>query len=143
MIAYSSDFFVDRLVKEWLKHERLIIAVDLDDTIIPYNPELTESCKEVVALLKDCESSGTVLIINTARQESKHESSMQQVRDLGLNPTAINKTPEWLDLPFGKAGKVYANIFLDDRGGLATTTMQLRRAHEIVKHIREQESIEL
>lgn len=143
MIKYSSDFFVDRLVKEWLKHERLIIAVDLDDTIIPYNKELTDSCAEVVQLLKECDKIGIVLIINTARQESKHESSMQQVRDLGLNPVAINKTPEWLGLPFGHAGKVYANIFLDDRGGLGTAKMQLHRALEIVKHMREQEAIEL
>lgn len=142
MRVYHKDFFINRLVKEWLSHERLIIACDLDDTIIPYNEQLTESCKETVQLVKDCQTEGIVFIINTARDVYKPERlerSIRQVEDLGIVVHSVNKMPAYWNYPYGLAGKVYANIFLDDRGGLECTKVQLRKALEIVKHYREQE----
>jgi hypothetical protein len=50
--------------------------------------------------------------------------------------------PAYWDLPIGIAGKVYANIFLDDRGGLECTKHQLRKAFEIVKQYREQQLLQ-
>lgn len=142
MITYHKDFFINRLVKEWLKHERLAIACDLDDTIIPYNPELTDSCHDTVQLIKDCQEQGIVFIINTAREDFKLDQSKQQVEALGITVHAVNKMPAWWTLPYGLAGKVYANIFLDDRGGLECTKHQLRKALELVKQIREQQQLQ-
>jgi hypothetical protein len=141
MITYHKDFFINRLVKEWLRHEKLIIACDLDDTIIPYNPELTESCKETVELIKECQTEGIMFIINTAREFHKLERSKQEVESLSITVHAVNEMPSYWDIPFGQAGKVYANIFLDDRGGLECTKHQLRKAFEIVKQYREQQRI--
>lgn len=135
---YHKDFFINRLVKEWLSHERLIIACDLDDTIIPYNPELTESCNDTVELIKECQTEGILFIINTAREEYKLEDSKTQVENLGITVHSINKMPLHWELPYGVSGKVYANIFLDDRGGLECTKHQLRKAYNIVKQYREQ-----
>jgi len=142
MKQFHTDFFIDRLVKEWLSHERLIIACDLDDTIIPYNPELTESCEEVVNLILDCQEEGIVFIINTARERSKLIDSVGQVEDLGIKVHSVNEMPFTWDLPYGLSGKVYANIFLDDRGGLECTKHQLRKALEIVKQVREQQRLQ-
>lgn len=142
MITYHKDFFINRLVKEWIGHEKLIIACDLDDTIIPYNPELTDSCTETVQLIKDCQTEGIVFIINTARERSKLSGSVGQVEDLGIKVHSVNEMPPNWTLPIGTAGKVYANIFLDDRGGLECTKHQLRKAFEIVKQYREQQLLQ-
>lgn len=141
-MIYHKDFFINRLVKEWLGHEKLIIACDLDDTIFPYNPELTESCKETVKLIKECQTQGIIFIINTAREPNKLDQSKQEVESLGITVHAVNCMPSYWDLPIGKAGKVYANIFFDDRGGLECTKHQLRKAFEIVKNYREQQKIQ-
>lgn len=135
---YHKDFFINRLIREWLSHERLIIACDLDDTIIPYNPELTDSCNETVELIKECQTEGIWFIINTAREEEKLENSRTQVESLGITVHSINEMPFTWDLPYGVSGKVYANIFLDDRGGLECTKHQLRKAYNFVKNYREQ-----
>jgi hypothetical protein len=137
-MIYHKDFFINRLVKEWLGHERLIIACDLDDTIIPYNPELTESCHETVELIKECQTEGIWFIINTAREEYKLVDSKTQVESMGIEVHSVNEMPFTWDLPYGLSGKVYANIFLDDRGGLECTKHQLRKAYNIVKQYREQ-----
>jgi predicted HAD superfamily phosphohydrolase YqeG len=142
MKQFHTDFFIDRLVKEWLSHERLIIACDLDDTIIPYNPELTESCEEVVNLILDCQEEGIWFVINTAREEYKLQESAAEVEALGIKVHGINKMPLHWDIAYGLAGKVYANIFLDDRGGLECTKHQLRKALEIVKQVREQRRLQ-
>lgn len=140
MIRYHEDFFINRLVKEWLSHNRLIIACDLDDTIIPYNPELAESCAEMVQLVKACQEEGILFIINTARESYKLQQSRAQVESLGIRVDGVNEMPpDWI-IPYGKAGKVYANIFLDDRGGLACTKKQLQETLRIVKQIREEKN---
>ena len=138
MIKYSEDFYVDRLVKEWLKHEKLIIACDIDDTLLPFNQESKNICEQTIALLTDCQEEGIVLILNTARQKVLHPKSVIQIEHLGLEVTAINETPEELNLPYGKDGKVYANIFLDDRSCLPGSLITLRKSLEIVKEIRNQ-----
>jgi len=137
-MEYHKDFFINRLVKEWLSHERLIIACDLDDTIIPYNIELNDSCQETVELIKECQTEGIWFIINTAREGFKLEDSKTQVESLGIEVHSVNEMPFTWDLPYGLSGKVYANIFLDDRGGLECTKHQLRKAYNIVKQYREQ-----
>jgi tyrosine-protein phosphatase YwqE len=143
MTVYHKDFFINRLVKEWLEHERLIVACDLDDTIIPYNKELTESCKETVELLKECQQEGITLIINTARKDHRLAESSLEVIELGLNPASINEMPKYWSQEIGISGKVYANIFLDDRGGLECSRHQLKKAFEIVKFTREQQQIKI
>jgi hypothetical protein len=50
-MRHHVNFFVNRLVTEWLKNGKIIIGCDLDDTIIPYNEELKEHCQKVVDLI--------------------------------------------------------------------------------------------
>lgn len=138
---YHSDFYINRLATEWLSHEKIIIACDIDDTIIPYNLELTSSCGETIDLLLDCQKEGVVLILNTARQKERLSDSVSEVKSLGLSPISINEMPTFVDIPFGKSGKVYANIYLDDRGGLELARKQLKKALELVRQEREQQKL--
>ena len=47
-MRHHANFYTNRLVKEWLRNGKIIIACDLDDTIIPYNEELKENCNKMV-----------------------------------------------------------------------------------------------
>ncbi len=141
-MIYSSDFYINRLVKEWLTHEKIIIACDLDDTLFPYNEECTDTCLEVLRVLKFCTEVGYHLILNTAREDVKFEDTIQFVKRLGLDPISINKMPDFFKLPIGRSGKVYANIFLDDRAGLQQALTQLETAAKKVKEVREQIKIQ-
>jgi MoaA/NifB/PqqE/SkfB family radical SAM enzyme len=113
-----------------------MIACDLDDTIIPYNEEIKENCKKMVNLILDCQKEGIIFLINTARSEHQLERAKQQVEELGIVVHGVNEMhPEW-DKPYGVNGKLYANIFLDDRGGFWDTYWTLSNALSIVRHQR-------
>lgn len=135
------SFYVQRLVKEWIHHNSLIIACDVDDTIEPFNnsPEITEACNKVVSLLLECQKEGIVLIANTARSNEQLEKVPEIFKSKGLHLDSINKMPEGY-YPYGHNGKVYANIYLDDRSGLELTMAQLQAALIKVIKLREIEN---
>ena len=135
-MRHHANFYTNRLVKEWLKNGKIIIACDLDDTIIPYNEEIKENCNKMVKLVLDCQKEGIIFLINTARSKERLYKSKEQVEDLGIVVHGINQMhPEW-DKPYGLNGKLYANIFLDDRGGFWDTYWTLSNALSIVRHQR-------
>lgn len=133
---HHANFYTNRLVTEWLKNGKIIIGCDLDDTIIPYNEEIKDNCKKMVDLILECQEEGIIFLINTARSERQLENAKEQVEQLGIKVHGINKMhPEW-DKPYGNNGKIYANIFLDDRGGFWDTYWTLTNTLTIVKQER-------
>jgi hypothetical protein len=133
IMRYHANFYTNRLVTEWLKNGKIIIACDLDDTIIPYNEEIKDNCKKMVDLILECQKEGVIFLINTARSKSQLERAKEQVEELGIVVHGVNKMhPEW-DKPYGINGKIYANIFLDDRGGFGCAYETLSTALAIVR----------
>ena len=135
-MRHHADFYVNRLVTEWLKNGKLIIACDLDDTIIPYNQEIKDNCKKMVDLILECQEEGIIFLINTARSEKQLENSKKQVEELGIVVHGVNKMHDEWDKPYGINGKLYANIFLDDRGGFWEVYWKLYNTLRIVKQER-------
>ena len=132
-MRHHANFYTNRLVTEWLKNSKIIIGCDLDDTIIPYNEEIKDNCKKMVDLILECQKEGIIFLINTARSEYQLEKSKEQVEELGITVHGVNKMhPEW-DKPYGVNGKIYANIFIDDRGGFWDTYWTLTNALTMVK----------
>jgi len=132
-MRHHVNFYTNRLVTEWLKNSKIIIGCDLDDTIIPYNEEIKDNCKKMVDLILECQKEGIIFLINTARSEYQLEKSKEQVEELGITVHGVNKMhPEW-DKPYGVNGKIYANIFIDDRGGFWYTYWTLTNALTMVK----------
>jgi len=132
-MRHHVNFYTNRLVTEWLKNSKIIIGCDLDDTIIPYNEEIKDNCKKMVDLILECQKEGIIFLINTARSEYQLEKSKEQVEELGITVHGVNKMhPEW-DKPYGVNGKIYANIFIDDRGGFWDTYWTLTNALTMVK----------
>jgi hypothetical protein len=135
-MRHHADFYINRLATEWLKNDKIIIGCDLDDTIIPYNEEIKDNCKKMVDLILECQEEGIIFIINTARSQNQLEKAKQQVEDLGIVVHGINKMHDEWNKPYGVNGKIYANIFLDDRGGFWNSYWTLFDALSIVKQER-------
>jgi hypothetical protein len=139
-MRYHANFYVNRLTTEWLKNGKIIIGCDLDDTIIPYNEEIKDNCKKMVDLILECQKEGIIFLINTARSEYQLERAKQQVEELGITVHGVNKMhPEW-DKPYGINGKIYANIFLDDRGGFWDSYYTLFNTLTMVKMERKKQN---
>jgi hypothetical protein len=137
-MRHHADFYINRLVTEWIKNGKIIIGCDLDDTILPYNEEIKDNCKKMVDLILECQDEGIVFLINTARGEKQLETAKQQVEDLGIVVHGVNKMHDEWDRPYGMNGKIYANIFLDDRGGFWNSYWTLFEALSIVKRFRKE-----
>lgn len=131
-----ANFYTNRLAKEWLKNGKIIIACDLDDTIIPYNDEIKDNCQIMVDLILECQKEGIIFLINTARSEYQLQKAKEQVEELGIVVHGINQMHEGWDKPYGLNGKLYANIFLDDRGGFWDSYWTLSNALTIIKQNR-------
>ncbi len=139
-MRHHADFYVNRLVTEWLKNGKIIIGCDLDDTIIPYNEEIKDNCKKMVDLILECQKEGIIFLINTARGEHQLQKGREQVETLGIEVHGVNQMHSEWNRPYGVNGKIYANIFLDDRGGFWNSYETLSNALTIVKKVRKNEN---
>ena len=108
--------YIDRLTKEWLLHKNIIIAVDFDDTICTWGLNTQTECNFIIEKLKTYQQQGAYIVIFTACNKDRFEDISNFCNQNDLIITGINKTP--IDLPYGNNGKIYANVFLDDRAGL-------------------------
>lgn len=107
--------YLERLEREWNQHGKIIIACDYDDTICHWGLEGFDP-KLVLEVLKVAKNTGAYIVIFTASDPSRYPEIEQYCKTLGLEIDTINKNP--ISLPYGNSGKVYANIFIDDRAGL-------------------------
>ena len=138
-MRHHANFYTNRLVTEWLKNGKIIIACDLDDTIIPYNEEIKDNCKKMVDLILECQKEGIYILINTARSKEQLKKAKQQVEDLGIEVHGVNEMHKEWNRPYGVNGKLYSNIFLDDRGGFWDSYETLSNALTIVRKTRKNE----
>lgn len=114
---FNTQFCIDRLYKEYKAHPKLIIAVDHDDSIYDFHSAGHEY-PEVIELVKKCHKLGFWIVLFTATGKEKWFYLQKWwERNMGFPPDSININP--IPLPFGNDGKIYYNILLDDRSGLA------------------------
>lgn len=111
--------YKDRLYQEWKQHGKIIIGVDFDDTISPWKFKSTEDLEDLdktIQILRVAQETGAYIVIFTACNPDRYKEIQDYCDSVKLHIDCINRTP--FDLPYGKNGKIYANIFLDDRAGL-------------------------
>ena len=135
-MRYHANFYINRLVKEWIKNEKLIIACDIDDTIIPFNEEIKDNCDKMVELILECQKEGIIFLINTARSKKQLENIVDRVESLGIKVDGLNQMHKEWNKDYGINGKLYANIFLDDRSGFMESYWTLSESLSIVKQER-------
>jgi len=123
----KTNKYIERLFQEWKVYQKIIIAVDFDDTISPWKfseQEILDT--NIVYILNKAKSLGAYIVCFTACHEDRFEEIQNRFKRLNISLDAINKTP--IDLPYGNNNKIYANIFLDDRAGLKQALETLENA---------------
>ncbi len=123
---------VARLIREWEKHGALIVACDFDDSIYPFHGT-DDTHPLVTALVRECSDLGWHIVIWTASHPDRYPLMRAHLAAAGIKVAAVNENPPELKLPFGKWGKIYFNVCLDDRCGLSAAYAQLR---EVVDHVK-------
>lgn len=126
----NTDNCVDRLYKEYVKHKRLVLAVDFDDTLYPFHGT-NYNCEKLISIVKEAQKAGFYITIFTASRNERHPFILEYTKSIGIIPDSINKNP--IDLPFGNEGKIYYNLFLCDRAGLAESFRILRKLLDKIK----------
>lgn len=126
--------YTQRLIKEWKAYGKIIIAVDFDDTIYPWgykNNEDLVRLKEIVKLLQIAKETGAFITIFTCSAPDRHEEIQKYCESIQLPIDSINSNP--ISLPYGNHGKIYANLFLDDRAGLDEALKILEDAMYVIR----------
>jgi hypothetical protein len=110
-----------RLKEEFIKYGKLIFCVDFDDTLYDFH-NLGRKYDNVISLLKRWENYSEVIIL-TGNGEDKYPQIEQYLKENGIKYKGINCDSS---VSFG-GRKTYANVYIDDRGGLPLVYMMLKR----------------
>jgi hypothetical protein len=121
----------ERLLEEYKKHKKLIVAFDFDDTVYDFHKK-GRNYWDVIQLLKECKNLGFVLTLFTDLYLDKQEKALEYCKEYGIEPDYINETPP--SLPFGYGGKPYYNILLDDRAGFDSSYENLKLLVTTIKN---------
>lgn len=110
-----------RLLAEYKKYQSLVIAYDFDNTVYDYHKNGWQFL-QMIQLLKALKEIGCYLIIFTANEAEAFVKDYCIANEIPFD--VINENP-----PFYKstARKIYYNILLDDRTGLAEAYEHLNR----------------
>lgn len=117
----------NRLKREYMEHGKLIIAYDFDSTVFDYHN--TGSSYEMVRELIRKWKNHAYFIVFTSSESDRFDEIRKILDELNLPYDSINEDAPFI--PF-KGRKVYYNILLDDRAGLAQTYGELNRLYEEV-----------
>lgn len=118
-----------KLIEAFKKHKNIIIGVDFDDTIFPFDKSdyVVDRCKLVVKLLQELKEVSTICLFSVADKQSLVYK--EHIMDLyGIKPMFINES---LIKKWGECNKPYFNILLDDKAGL-------NEAIEILKEFKQE-----
>jgi hypothetical protein len=106
---------IERLLKEYTLHPKLIVAFDFDDTVFDFHQRGSDHSR-VLDVLRRCTKLGFYLVVFTASDESRWGIMLDYLKHQGIQVSSVNQNP--IPLRFGHSGKIYYNILLDDRAGL-------------------------
>ena len=107
--------YVDRLESEWEEHGKIIIGLDFDDTISPWKIEDFDY-DSVIRTIKMAKETGAYVVIFTASKVERYPEIIEFCKSKDIEIDGINETP--IELVYGNLGKMFANIYIDDRAGL-------------------------
>lgn len=109
--------YIDRLYNEWKQHGKIILSVDYDSTIFPYQTiDNEDDIKRAISVIRVAQQTGAYIVIFTASNEQRHEEILDYCKRIGIHVDSINKNP--IELPYGHNGKIYYNINICDRSGM-------------------------
>lgn len=123
----------NRLKDEWLKHGKIIVAYDVDSTVLPFHDYEKEDDYSILHnLIKALYELKCTLIVFTAAEESRWEDIKIKLKKSELPYHYFNQSPPEIPGLVAK-GKVYANIYLDDRASLYASVELLQKLINDIK----------
>ena len=132
--------YIERLVKEWREHGKIILAVDYDSTLFPYSTiDNKEDIDRTIRLVRLARETGAYITIFTASNPERYEEIHRYCDSIGIEFDAINKNP--INLPYGNQGKIFYNINLCDRSGLRESLDTLEQAMFIIRSEQNTDSV--
>lgn len=121
MSVSSKDISVDhpaysflRLVEQYKKMDRLIIAYDFDDTVAPYYSAGCYHAASAIRMAK--EYLNAYLIVYTCNQDE--EKIKEYLDEEEIPYDAINENAPFIHFNKKDGSKLYYNLLLDDKAGL-------------------------
>ena len=120
---------IQRLVKEWVKHNSLIIAYDYDNTVFDFHNAGYEF-DFVIHLLREAKQYNAKFIVYSCSPDSRHDEMREYLNSKDIPFDTINENIIELH---GGSGKLFYNILLDDRAGLKTACSVLSAALTVMK----------
>lgn len=126
----SFSFPLLRLAEQYKSNKQLIIAYDIDDTVRPFHSATCSQVESTVRAAKDI--LGAYLIVYTSNPDI--DGVRKYLDNNSIPYDSINE-----NAPFAPTsnGKLYYNLLLDDKAGLAQAESVLRDLIYLVlnKHI--------
>lgn len=103
-----------------MKKRTPIIAVDFDGTLVEHMyPKIGKTKKKTLEFILKAQEKGAKIILYTCRGGKYLDEAIKWCEDNGIKLTAVNDDiPSVKESEFGitkSKGKIYANIYLDDR----------------------------
>jgi len=111
---------VDKLYREYLKHPKLIVAVDFDSTVYDYE-QTGDTYEDTWAVLKRCQDLGFYLVCYTCSAPERYGFIYDYFYTHGITIHGINCNVLPPPANWGPDAKIYYNIFLEDKSGLGQT----------------------
>lgn len=125
--SIDSNFLLQRLIEQYQKQDRIIIAYDFDDTV---SPCYCSNCTEVQSVLRmSKENLNAYFIVYTSN--NNHIGIKKFLDFHGLPYDAINENAPFV--PFNNPkDKLFYNILLDDKAGLGEAVRTLKTLNRLV-----------
>ena len=126
----ATDYYIQKLFNDWINHGRIIICIDYDQTILPYQQFEKEICPIVVSTVKEAQKLGATLVLFTCRNGEMLEKAKTYCNSINLSFDQINPIDPFLP---EYSHKPYCNIMLDDKAGLPYSLFILQQVIELYK----------
>lgn len=126
----------ERLLAEYNKHNSLIIGVDYDDTLFDFH-KTGESYEMVQQLVRDLHSIGCKIIIWSGSENYDEMSAYLKKNNIPFDLINENLKINGKFVLGRDPRKIYANAYIDDRGGLIGVYNDLSRLVKEIKHEKE------
>ena len=126
----NSDNCTKRLIEEYKKYKKLIVAYDFDNTVYDFHSK-GYNFNKVIDLIRECYSLDFYLIVYTCSNKDRYKHIEQYLTKNNIPFNSINENSP--DINFAH-GKLYYNILLDDRAGLSSAYESLK---ECIKYIKQ------
>lgn len=117
--SVTSGFNLLRLIEQYQKQNQIIIAYDFDDTV---KPLYSSDCSEIQSLLRGAKRAlNAYFIVYTSNSQTDEIKRFLDEENIPYD--SVNENAPFV--PF-KFGKLFYNILLDDKAGLAQAASDLK-----------------